>query len=110
MCHLPARVGKWRDESRHRQSLALERQSGPVFRRDSSRDKEAGQLLGDLIDRTLERIRMKMHSIAKDAALRVIPSFDELKDLARRQDFITTRSEPPQVGSCHQRRARIGSD
>ncbi|PYI82709.1 MAG: hypothetical protein DMF09_13850 [Verrucomicrobia bacterium] len=75
-----------------------------------SPDKEAGQLLGDLIDRTLERIRMKMHSIAKDAALRVIPSFDELKDLARRQDFITTRSEPPQVGSCHQRRARIGSD
>ena|SRR6516165_2857649 len=42
-----------------------------------SPDKEAWQFPGNLIDRTLQRVRVKMHSIAKDAALRVITSFNE---------------------------------
>src|SRR5207245_9521754 len=42
-----------------------------------SPDKEAGQLLGDLIDRTLEFVGAKMHSIAKNAALRMIAGLDK---------------------------------
>src|SRR5215471_14467947 len=42
-----------------------------------SPDKEAWQAPGNLIDRTLQRVRVKMHSIAKNAALRVITSFHE---------------------------------
>src|SRR5262245_1561351 len=42
-----------------------------------SSDKETGQPLGNLVDRALQSIRVKMHSVAKNAALRVITGFDE---------------------------------
>jgi hypothetical protein len=43
-----------------------------------SPDKKAGQPLRNLIGHALERLRMKMHSVAENAALRVITGFDEL--------------------------------
>jgi hypothetical protein len=40
-------------------------------------NKKPGEPLGNLIDYTPECLRMKMHSITENAALRVIASFDQ---------------------------------
>ena len=57
-----------------------------------SPDKEASHLVGNLIDHALQGFRVKMHSIAKDAALRVISGFHQFQDLARCQNLVPARA------------------
>jgi hypothetical protein len=56
-----------------------------------SPNKEAGQLLGNLVDCTLQRVRVQMHPISKNAALRVIAGFNQFQNLARRQNLISPK-------------------
>jgi hypothetical protein len=75
-----------------------------------STDKEAGQPLRNLIDYALQIFRIKTHSVAENAALRMISRFNQFQHLAGHQDFITPRSKSPEIGACHQRCAEVGAN
>src|SRR5437899_4955836 len=74
-----------------------------------SPNEKAGEFTRNPIDHALEFVGAKMHSIAKDAALRMIAGLDKFYDFARGEDLIATFSEPPKVSSRHQHRARISA-
>ena len=75
-----------------------------------SPNEKAGEFTRNLIDRPLQFLRKKMHSIAENAALRMVAGLDQSQLFAGRQDFASAMSKSPQVDVRDQRCSRIPAD